>query len=114
RAGEITGGYTLNRVAVNGEELEELRPLRDPGWATSQTNLFINPPTPLAPGDSMVLELDWNFLIPAVGAGGRMGWNEDNFFFLAYWYPQMAVYDDVVGWQTDPFLGMAEFYSGFA
>ncbi len=108
RGAEITGGYTLTRVAVAGQELEELQPLRGPGWATSQTNLLINPPTPLPPGDSMVLELDWSFRIPAVGAGGRMGWNEDNFFFLAYWYPQMAVYDDVVGWHTDPFLGMAE------
>jgi hypothetical protein len=114
RGAEITGGYTLTRVSVAGQDLEELRPLRGPGWAISQTNLLINPPTPLAPGDSMVLELDWNFRIPAVGAGGRMGWNEDNFFFLAYWYPQMAVYDDVVSWHTDPFIGMAEFYSGFA
>jgi hypothetical protein len=108
RAAEITGGYTLTRVSVAGQDLEELQPLRGPGWAISQTNLLINPPTPLPPGDSMALELDWNFRIPAVGAGGRMGWNEDNFFFLAYWYPQMAVYDDVVGWHTDPFLGMAE------
>ncbi|HSG81670.1 MAG TPA: M1 family metallopeptidase, partial [Gemmatimonadota bacterium] len=114
RAAEITGGYTLTRVAAAGQDLEQLQPLRGTGWATSQTNLFINPPSPLPPGDSIVLELDWSFQIPAVGAGGRMGWNDDNFFFLAYWYPQMAVYDDVVGWHTDPFLGMAEFYAGFA
>jgi hypothetical protein len=114
RSAEITGGYTLTRVAVAGETLEELQQLQGPGWATSQTNLLINPPTPVAPSDSVVLEIDWSFLIPAVGAGGRMGWNDDNFFYLAYWYPQMAVYDDVVGWHTDPFLGMAEFYSGFA
>ncbi len=111
---EITGGYTLTRVAVAGQELEELQPLRGAGWAIGGTNLLINPPTPVAPGDSIVLELDWSYVIPQVGASGRMGWNEDNFFFLAYWYPQMAVYDDVIGWHTDPFLGMAEFYSGFA
>jgi len=114
RAAEITGGYALTRVAVASETLEELRPLRGPGWATSQTNLLINPITPVPPRDSVVLELDWSFRIPQVGAGGRTGWNEDNFFFLAYWYPQIAVYDDVDGWHTDPFLGMAEFYAGFA
>lgn len=43
-----------------------------------------------------------------------MGWSEDNLFYLAYWYPQMAVYDDVVGWHADAFLGLAEFYQGFA
>jgi hypothetical protein len=42
-----------------------------------------------------------------------MGHSRDNLLYLAYWYPQMAVYDDVVGWQTDPFLGGAEFYMGF-
>jgi len=113
-AAEITGGYTLTRVAVAGQELEEQQPLRGAGWAISGTNLYINPPAPVAPDDSIVLELDWSFQIPQVGASGRMGWNEDNFFFLAYWYPQMAVYDDVIGWHTDAFLGLAEFYAGFA
>jgi len=114
RSAEITGGYTITRVAVAGHPLEEAQRLRGPGWATSQTNLLINPPVPVAPRDSVVLDLDWSFQIPQVGAGGRMGWNSDDFFHLAYWYPQMAVYDDVGGWHTDPFLGQAEFYSGFA
>ncbi len=111
---EITGGYALTRVAVAGEALEEVRPLRGPGYVTSQTNLLINTPSPVPPRDSVVLEIDWSFKIPQVGTGGRMGWNSDDFFYLAYWYPQMAVYDDVVGWHTDPFMGLAEFFSGFA
>jgi hypothetical protein len=114
RAAEITGGYTISRVVVGAETLEETRPLRGPGYSTSQTNLLINPPAPVSPGDSVVLELDWSFKIPQVGCGGRMGWNSDDFFYLAYFYPQMAVYDDVVRWHTDPFLGQAEFYAGFA
>jgi hypothetical protein len=113
-AAEITGGYTITRVEVAGQTLEEVPRLRGPGYATRQTNLLINPPAPVAPRDSIVLELDWSFKIPQVGAGGRMGWNSDDFFYLAYWYPQMAGHDDVVGWHTDPFLGQAEFYSGFA
>nr|NIM50886.1 M1 family peptidase [Gemmatimonadales bacterium] len=114
RTAEITGGYTISRVAAAGQVLEEVRRPNVPGYLMRQTNLLIVPPTPLGPRDSVVLELEWSFTIPQVGAGGRMGWNSDNFFFLAYWYPQMAVYDDVVGWQADPFLGQAEFYSGFA
>jgi len=114
RPAEITGGYTLTRVVVAGQTLQEARPLRGPGYVTSQTNLLINSPVPVAPDDSVVLEIDWSFEIPQVGCGGRMGWNSDDFFFLAYWYPQMAVYDDVGGWYTDPFLGQAEFYAGFA
>jgi hypothetical protein len=33
---------------------------------------------------------------------------------VAYWYPQIAVYDDVGGWQIDPYLGGAEFYMDYA
>jgi hypothetical protein len=33
---------------------------------------------------------------------------------IAYWYPQMAVYDDVNGWHTDIYEGNAEFYMGYA
>jgi hypothetical protein len=94
--------------------LDELAGPRGTGYGISQTNLFVLPPAPVAPGDSIALELDWSYRIPQTGAGGRMGWNRDDLFFLAYWYPQMAVYDDVGGWHTDPFLGQAEFYSGFA
>jgi len=114
RSAEITGGYTFSRVMVEGQEFEELPFLRGPGYATNQTNMLINAPNPVAPGESITLDLDWSFTIPQRGAGGRMGWSEDNFFYLAYWYPQMAVYDDVVGWQADPFLGQSEFYQGFA
>ncbi len=32
---------------------------------------------------------------------------------LSYWYPQVAVYDDVNGWQIDQYLGNAEFYMGY-
>jgi hypothetical protein len=35
-------------------------------------------------------------------------------YFLAYWYPQMAVYDDVDGWTAEPYQGDGEFYMGWA
>ncbi|MEX0929722.1 MAG: M1 family aminopeptidase, partial [Balneolales bacterium] len=38
----------------------------------------------------------------------------DNLFFIGYWYPHMTVYDDVVGWHPDQYLGLAEFYHDFA
>jgi hypothetical protein len=114
RRGEITGGYTLSRVVAAGESLEAVRSASATGYRMRGTNLYIVPPAPVGPGDSVELDLAWSFTIPENGASGRMGWNSDDFFFLAYWYPQMAVYDDVVGWHTDPFQGQAEFYSGFA
>jgi len=115
RAAEITGGYTFTRVAAGGQALEPLQGGQPRlGYLRRMQMMGIFPPVPVAPRDSLTLEFDWSFRIPREGADGRMGWNSDDFFFLAYWYPQMAVLDDVVGWQTDRFMGVAEFYSGFA
>ena len=68
--------------------------------------------TPLLPHDSVDLDVAWAFQVPPDGAP-REGSTGD-VFMVAYWYPQMAVYDDVNGWQTDPYLGNAEFYMDYA
>jgi hypothetical protein len=49
----------------------------------------------------------WRFVIPR--GAPRMG-QEGGVFMLGYWYPQFAVYDDVAGWQADPYLATGEFY----
>jgi hypothetical protein len=109
---EVTGGVELGRVAVDGQELQT-RQRRGPTYEVTATQLGIRLPSPLPPEGSVSIEIDWAFKIPKAGASGRMGWDADNLFYLAYWYPQMAVYDDVAGWQVDWFTGMAEFYAGF-
>lgn len=112
---EITGGVQLSYVAVDGQEAftPEQAPEGAPRYAVNGTRLVIFPQRALAPGDSVQLAFRWSLAIPKRGAGGRMGYDE-NLFFLAYWYPHVAVYDDVIGWFTDPFLSRAEFYHGFA
>ncbi|HEY0036649.1 MAG TPA: M1 family metallopeptidase [Longimicrobium sp.] len=111
---EVTGGYRFTRVAAGGQAVQPAEDLRSgSGYAVDFTRMAIRPASPLLPGDSLRLELDWSYKIPQAGAGARMGHSRDNLLYLAYWYPQMAVYDDVVGWQTDPFLGGAEFYMPF-
>jgi hypothetical protein len=63
---------------------------------------------PLAPGKTATLDIAWHFLIPEHGAD-RMG-RDGALFELAQWYPRVAVYDDVRGWNTEPYLGQGEFY----
>lgn len=119
-AGEVTDGMRFTRVAAAGQVLQPLVPRRmlTPGqgaaYRITGTTMAVRPAQAVLPRDSVALDFDWSFKIPQQGIGGRMGWDRDNLFYLAYWYPQMAVYDDVVGWQTDAFLGMNEFYDGFA
>ncbi len=110
---EVTGGMNIRRVAVNGEELGKTDSERNPGWAVDGTVMYIVPPDPVQPGDTVDLALDFDFKLPQSGVGGRMGYSHDNLLYLGYWYPQMAVYDDVIGWHAEPFRGNAEFYADF-
>jgi hypothetical protein len=111
---EITGGMQLARVAVDGTQLSAIEGQAEgPGYQVSSTRLFIRPPQPVLPGGSVDLAFDFGFAIPQRGASGRMGYSGDELFYLAYFYPQMAVYDDVIGWDTDRFAGQAEFYADF-
>ena len=47
-------------------------------------------------------------LIPEHGAD-RMG-RDGALYELAQWYPRVCVYDDLRGWNTEPYLGQGEFY----
>lgn len=111
---EVTGGVHLDHLAVDGTELHAAAGPDAPGYTISGTILEVSLIEPLPPGEALEIEAHWWFDVPQQGAGARMGRSGDDLFFIAYWYPQVAVYDDVVGWHTDPFLGAAEFYTGFA
>jgi Peptidase family M1 domain len=106
----VTGGTEMLRVEAMGETLA--RKDSGVGYRIDQTRLRLTPPRALLPGDSIDLRFDWAFTVPRDGAprGGSTG----DVFMISYWYPQMAVYDDVTGWQTDVYMGNAEFYMGYA
>jgi hypothetical protein len=112
----ITGGVTLDRVVADGRTLSAAHRGRrsagggsDAGYMVNGTVMWIRLPEPLLPGDSASLEFSWSFTPPPAPSDGREG-HEDHVYFLGYWYPQVAVYDDVDGWVTDPYLNGAEFY----
>ncbi|HEY5061902.1 MAG TPA: M1 family metallopeptidase, partial [Gemmatimonadaceae bacterium] len=63
---------------------------------------------PLAPGRTTTFDVAWHFNIPEHGAD-RMG-RDGSLYELAQWYPRVCVYDDLRGWNTEPYLGQGEFY----
>ena len=109
---EITGGVEVTRVAVDGQAAVR-NTNRGARYVIDGTRMIVVPPAPVPPGATVRIAVDWSFKVPQQGAGGRMGWSEDDLFFFAYWYPAMAVYDDVLGWHPDPFRGSGEFYADF-
>ncbi|HEV8455765.1 MAG TPA: M1 family metallopeptidase [Gemmatimonadales bacterium] len=103
-------GIELGRVAVQGQELKRAE-ADAPGYQVDGTVMRIQLPQALPPGGSVVFDFTWKLRIPPDGAprGGQDG----EVFYINYWYPQMAVYDDINGWQIDQYLGNAEFYMGY-
>jgi hypothetical protein len=94
------GGYDLTDVRVNGTPV---RPRID------DTMMRLDLPTPLTPGGGKTtIVIKYFFRVPQHGSD-RMG-RDSALFEIAQWYPRMAVYDDVRGWNTDPYLGQGEFY----
>jgi len=63
---------------------------------------------PLAPGQTGTFQAAWHFRVPVHGAD-RMG-RDGSLYEIAQWYPRVNVYDDVRGWNTEPYLGQGEFY----
>ncbi len=106
---DITGGVKYKNLKVTdirtGKSIYKYA-------GPSATNLRIFLSQPLLPGDSLAFETDWSFHIPQK-SWNRMGnYGRDN-FMIAYWYPQIAVYDDIDGWDVTEFNGITEFYNDF-
>jgi hypothetical protein len=62
-------------------------------------------------GGQLKIHIRYHYQIPGVW-GGRTSWGmseKGEIYDMAQWYPRMAVYDDLRGWDTLPYIG-AEFY----
>ena len=81
----------------------------------NQTMMRIELPKPLKKGEKFVFSIKWwyninNYLVD----GGRSGYEPfekdgNNLYVIAQFYPRMAVYNDVEGWQNMQFWGSGEF-----
>ena len=89
----------LESLAVGGREVKRTR---------FGTTLRVDLDSALAPGRSLDLTAAWHFNVPPQG-GGRMG-HDGPLYEIAQWYPRVAVYDDVKGWNHEPYIGAGEFY----
>ena len=79
----------------------------------TSTNLIARLGTALEPGGVAEIELSWSYYFPTWINFLRQGVYLNESMFIAYWYPQIAVYDDVYGWDLVDYAGMVEFYNGF-
>jgi Peptidase family M1 domain len=107
RRKEFTEGLVLDEVAI---ELQGR--MRQADYFVSDTRMQIRLPEPLKPAAGAIrVHIRYHYTIPGV-FGGRTSWTttkNGEIYDIAQWYPRMAVYDDLRGWDTLPYLGQ-EFY----
>ena len=94
------GGYEIEGLQVNG---------RPATLHVDDTMGRIDLDQPLPPkGGRLTVTLSYAFRVPEHGSD-RMG-RDGSLYEIAQWYPRLAVYDDIRGWNTDPYFGQGEFY----
>ena len=104
---DYDGGFKITAVKdANGKALN---------YTINKTMMRIDLPSVVASGGSYTFSIDWWWNInDRMQVGGRGGYEyfpeDDNYSYTsAQWFPRMAVYDDVNGWQNKQFLGRGEF-----
>jgi len=104
---DFDGGFKLDYVQdTKGNDLTA---------TVNKTMMRIDLPKPLKPGESFSFAVKWWYNINnRMTDHGRSGYeyfeNEDNYLYtIAQFYPRMAVYNEVEGWQHKQFLGTGEF-----
>ena len=110
RAGNAGDDYLTPGVQID-KFLADNSVIKWDNAANSSTNKMVSLPKPLMPHDSVTLDIDWHFEVSK--QSGREGMIDSTTYYLAYFYPRVAVYDDYNGWDTLPFLDAQEFYNDF-
>jgi len=104
---DFSGGFKIKSVRdATGEDLSH---------TVVGTMMRIDLPVPLAAGGEMEFAVDWEYaVVDAKNMWARGGYEffeeeGNNLYTVAQWYPRMAVFSDVTGWQNKQFLGRGEF-----
>ena len=105
------GGFNIEYVRdSNGKSLKTI---------TNQTMMRVDLPAPLKSGQKFVFSIKWWYSInDHVNDGGRSGYeyfakDDNRAYVIAQFFPRLAVYNDVEGWQNYQFWGNGEFALNF-
>lgn len=104
---DFDGGYKINSVKdAQGNSLK---------YTINKTMMRVDLPQPMKSGEQFSFQVEWSYNInDRMRDGGRSGFEyfpeDGNYVYtIAQFFPRMAVYDDVNGWQNKQFLGSGEF-----
>lgn len=114
----VTGGRFANKTFTDGNEIKSITITTNgksetANYLVNDTRLQLKLKDTLkANGAKVTIKIDYAFTLPEYGTDrcGRLKTENGWIYEVAQWYPRMAVYDDVLGWNTLPYQGAGEFY----
>jgi hypothetical protein len=100
----------INVANVKGPDGRALK------YVINKTMMRIDLPQPMKPGSRFSFSMEWTFKVPEMKVlGRRMGYerfdkeDKNDLFEIAQWFPRMAAYYDMAGWQNKQYVGDGEF-----
>jgi hypothetical protein len=105
RPSDITDGVRISSFQYNGTTVDSNK------LAIDGTNMTV-PVSPLASGGTMRFSIQYSYTLNKT-SHIRTGEIEPGADFIAYFFPRIAVYDDIDGWNREPYTGPQEFYNDF-
>lgn len=107
-----TSGISLTQLVINGEDIPQRSPSVE---GLRSTILRVALPTPLLPGAALHVGFSWIMEVPeASGFHLRQGRLGTGVYQIAQWYPRLARYDDLSGWDRAPHVPSLEFNNPFS
>ena len=112
------GGRWANGQFTEGDEIKSVKlevngKLIEPKFSISDTRMQVWLPEVLKNnGAATKIVIEYKFIVPEYGTDrmGRLKQKEGWIYEVAQWFPRVCVYDDLLGWNTNPYLGAGEFY----
>jgi hypothetical protein len=110
RPEDVTDGVSVTHLAIDGQTPAE-KAAGGRKRSAEGTDMPVRI-APLGPGQSLRVSLDFAYTLNKT-SHIRTGEVDSGAYFIAYFFPRIAVYDDIDGWNRNPYLGTQEFYNDF-
>lgn len=104
-AADMTTGVHMNSLTIDHNKIDSTQLL------IRETNMRVTG-KPVLPGQQVHIQLNYNYTLNK-SSFIRTGQVDSGAFFIAYFFPRIAVYDDIDGWNKYPYAGKEEFYNDY-
>ncbi|MDB4921362.1 M1 family metallopeptidase [Mucilaginibacter sp.] len=104
-AADLTDGVQIKKLAIDKSDQDASN------WKIDGTNMTVKV-VPIMPKQKVHFDITYSYTLNKT-SHIRTGQVDSGAFFIAYFFPRIAVYDDIDGWNQNHYRGSEEFYNDF-